>query len=481
MSILMQRTVFLLLAIILNFAQFSIQTARAQDTAIDVFAVKPYLQLGNRDSSSSNLDLVWMSKSADNWKLEVKEATSENWRTMSTPTAVAFSPSALFILHAQFTNLKAGQPFAYRLFRQDQEVFKSTAIAKKGPRQPYRFLVLGDIGAKTESERKVVFQAHLSKPDLMVLAGDIVYQNGLLSEYFDKLFPIYNSDNTSIKTGAPLLRSVISVAALGNHDIALAANSSGIDFNKLPDALAYYLVWSQPLNGPLTNKAGANVPKIMGSSENISHFLQGAENKFPRMGNYSFDYGNSHWLVLDANHYMDWTNKALRDWVTADLENAKQAKWKFVCFHQPGFSIDIAHSKEQRMRLLCDIFEKEGVDVVFSGHAHDYQRSYPLYFKAKGKNGQLASNSDGTVSGDLVIDKNFDGVKDTAPKGIIYIVTGAGGAGLYGSNPSLQKTFTDKFISSTHSLTICDVNGSILTVRQISEDGDLLDHFSIKK
>ncbi len=319
----------------------------------------------------------------------------------------------------------------------------------------------------------------------MVIAGDIVYQFGLLAEYFEKLFPIYNCDRASSNTGAPLLRSVLTVAALGNHDIALAASNRGADLDKLPDALAYYLVWSQPLNGPLTSKSRQNIPRIMGSEANIANFLTGAADKYPRMANYSFDYGNSHWLVLDANHYMDWTNKSLRNWVTADLESAKHALWKFVCFHQPGFSFDIAHHNEQRMRLLCDIFEKEGVDVVFSGHAHDYQRSYPLYFKAKRENGRLVTNTDGTVSGDLVMDKKFDGVENTSPQGVIYIVSGAGGAGLYGclqdKNPSVQKTFTDKFISSTHSFTICDVNSSMLTVRQISEDGVLLDHFSVKK
>jgi predicted phosphodiesterase len=486
----MPRANVLLIASILVVINLStgFQLVGAQE--VDLFAAKPYLQLGSSDNLvdkglRTELELVWMSRYSDKWRLESRDNASDPWRAMPTPEAVFFPPSNIFIIRAPIKNLKPGASFEYRLLRGDQEIFKSHATAWKDSSQPSRFVVMGDIGAKTYGEKKVVFQVSLTKPDLMVLAGDIVYQYGLLSEYFDKLFPIYNGDKASASIGAPILRSVISVAALGNHDIALAASREGAELNKLQDALAYYLVWSQPLNGPLTDKNGANVPKVLGSDENLNNFFKAAQSRYPSMSNCSFDFGNAHWLILDANHYMDWTNQALRNWVAADLSKAKQARWKFVCFHQPGFSFDVAHYKEQRMRLLCDIFEKEGVDVVFSGHAHDYQRTYPLLFKANKKNGQPTGNADGTVSGELTLDKQFDGIKNTKPHGVIYIVTGAGGAGLYGSIqdkiPSMQKTFTDKCISNTHSFTVCDIDDSKLAVRQISEDGILLDQFIVKK
>ena len=41
------------------------------------------------------------------------------------------------------------------------------------------------------------------------------------------------------------------------------------------------------------------------------------------MSNYSFDYANSHWLVLDANPYMNWTDQSLRNWVADDLAKTK--------------------------------------------------------------------------------------------------------------------------------------------------------------
>ena len=68
---------------------------------------------------------------------------------------------------------------------------------------------------------------------------------------------------------------------------------------------------------------------------------------------------------------------------------------------------------------------------------------------------------------------------------MIYLVTGGGGANLY--NPEQQddlaswQPFTHKFISKVHSLTIADVDGPTLTVRQISSTGQELDRFVVTK
>jgi hypothetical protein len=101
---------------------------------------------------------------------------------------------------------------------------------------------------------------------------------------------------------------------------------------------------------------------------------------YPRMANFSFDYGNAHWTVLDSNPYVDWTNPELRGWAERDLAAARERTWRFVAFHHPGFNSSKAHLNDQQMRLLADVFEAGGVDVVFSGHVQNYQRTYPLRF-----------------------------------------------------------------------------------------------------
>ena len=73
----------------------------------------------------------------------------------------------------------------------------------------------------------------------------------------------------------------------------------------------------------------------------------------------------------------------------------------------------------------------------------------------------------------------------TRPEGVIYLVTGGGGASLYNpeqeDDPASWQEFTHKFVSKVHSLTVADVNGKVLTIRQISLRGQELDRFRVTK
>ncbi len=110
--------------------------------------------------------------------------------------------------------------FAYRVSRGGKVVFEAEARAPKVARQPQRFVAFGDCGAGTPEQKAIAYRTFLSKPDYVMIPGDIVYGKGLVSEYRDKFWPIYNADEPSPSSGAPLLRSTLFVAAPGNHDIA---------------------------------------------------------------------------------------------------------------------------------------------------------------------------------------------------------------------------------------------------------------------
>jgi 3',5'-cyclic AMP phosphodiesterase CpdA len=359
-------------------------------------------------------------------------------------------------------------------------VFEASARARKSAAQPYRFVLFGDSGRGTPSENTVANQAYLAKPDFIFIPGDIVYDSGRISEYRNRFFPSYNADEPAATVGAPLLRSVPFIAAPGNHDTALN------NFRRFPDSLAYFLYWDQPLNGPTVPSGTPKATHVLTGSEAAQPgFLKEAGDRYPRMANFSFDYGNSHWTVLDANVYMDWSNPALRDWLTKDLAAAQSATWRFVAFHQPGFNSSKEHFAEQYMRLLSPIFEANHVDVVFAGHVHNYQRSFPLTFvPAPQPDGALVGKG-GEVAGDWKLDKMFRDGADAKPQGVIYIVSGAGGADLYNPeqqiDPASWQGFTDKFISEIHSLSVVDIDGNTFSLKQLSENGELLDSFRIAK
>jgi hypothetical protein len=452
------------------------------------FIAKPYLQLGHAPAAGT-LALVWHAADSDlGWTVEYRPGTGRRWQPAPTPeyrrVAVGnIEPHRVY--HALLTDLQPGETFGYRVSQGKKSVFESTARAPKAADQPYRFVTFGDCGASTPEQRQIALRTFRVKPDYVMITGDIVYGRGLVPEYRDKFWPVYNADTASPSAGVPLMRSTLFVAAPGNHDIASR------DLDKLPDGLAYFYYWLQPLNGPTGAEGGPLVAPVTGAEPKKRAFLEAAGKAFPQMANFSFDYANAHWTILDANATVDWTNSELQDWVANDLASARGATWRFVNFHHPGFNSSKSHFNDQYMRILAPIFEAGNVDIVFNGHVHNYQRTFPLRFAPAADNGAAPRMKDGTptkvrhVDGKYTLDKTFNGQTDTTPDGVIYLVTGAGGQRLYNpeqqDDPASWQEFTYKHVSKVFSLTLAEVDGSTLTVRQLTPDGEEVDRFVVTK
>jgi hypothetical protein len=451
------------------------------------FLVKPYLQLGHTPAPGT-LQLLWHTIDADaDWSIAIQSAAGRPWRKGDTPASRRIAVAGIEphrVYRAGLTGLEPGTRFNYVVSKEGRPVFSAEGRAPKSAGQAFRFVAFGDCGAGTPAQKPMAHRAFLCQPDLVVIPGDVVYEHGLISEYREKFWPVYNADEPS-EMGAPLLRSALFMAAPGNHD------TDTRDLDRYPDALAYYLYWEQPLNGPAGKEGGPFVPSLKASESNRRAFTEAAGPAYPRMTNFSFDYGNAHWTIVDANPYVDWTDPELRNWVASDLAAARDAVWRFVAFHHPGFNSAREHYEQQQMRLLAPVFEAGHVDIVFNGHVHNYQRSFPLRFVPDKQGTLLVGGKDAktvrgrVVNGRWTLDKSFDGRNDTTPDGVIYVVTGAGGQRLY--NPEQQddvdswQRFTDKFVSTVHSLTVADVDGSTLTVRQLASDGAELDRFVVSK
>lgn len=448
------------------------------------FVHKPYLQLGNspKNQSQESVAIVWHTPDSDgNWTVEARNGQGR-WR-MSPASLVrrvnvrATAPHRVY--QATVSGLKPGAEFDYRVKLDGKEVFASTGRARSAVGEEHTIGLFGDIAQDTDGQRAVAWQMHKAKPAYTVILGDVVYSRGTVSEYVKKYFPVYNCDEATQDKCAPLLRSTMTVAIPGNHDIG-----TKVDFGSQPDALAYFYYFSLPMNGPLNSRTGPHLPEITGSTEAIKEFHRTAAT-YPRGTMFSFDYGDVHWTMLDSNSYVDWTDPKLREWVREDLRAAKKAAWRFVGLHHPPFQSSKNHFGDQWMRLLADIFQEEGVDVVFSGHVHNYQRSYPLTFQVKPEDAAKRPMIRGKIDGTWALDKAYDGVSATVPKGVIWIVSGAGGAGLYNgeqeSDRSSWQEFTTKFVATVHSFTLVDVSPKRLTIRQVSKDGNELDRFSLTR
>jgi hypothetical protein len=68
---------------------------------------------------------------------------------------------------------------------------------------------------------------------------------------------------------------------------------------------------------------------------------------------------------------------ALGEWVIHDLDSSRQL-WKIVVYHQPAFSSGDATIVNNQMRAVAKLLEDHGVNMVFNGHEHNYQRTLPI-------------------------------------------------------------------------------------------------------
>jgi 3',5'-cyclic AMP phosphodiesterase CpdA len=449
------------------------------ETPAATFITAPYLQLGEAATGPDQLAVVWQAPESDAapWKVETRPEGAGIWKVATAPVSRAVRVDGVppqRIWSVALSGLEPGKRFDYRVLRADKPVFSARARARRGPGEATQRIVLfGDGGNASDGQKRVAYQASLAQPDLVVMTGDLVYDRGRFSEYAQRFFPIYNAPAADPAAGAPLLRSVLFAASPGNHDTAYR------DLAKYPDGEAYYALWAQPLNGPALS-GERNTPAVQGSADAVRAFTEAAGTHYPRMGSFSFDSGTVHWTVLDANAYTDWTSPELKSWLVKDLENARRATWRFVVFHHPPFHSSPSHENDQWMRALCPTFEKYGVDIVWSGHVHNYQRSYPLRFTVTSPR-----DDKGRVGGTFQLDRAFDGVKNTRPKGVLYIVTGAAGAGLYDTaleeTPEKWQPFTARYLADSHSLTVVDIQGKKLAARQIDENGKQRDAFTVTK
>jgi 3',5'-cyclic AMP phosphodiesterase CpdA len=449
------------------------------------FLAEPYLQLGDAPglADPERVEVVWhAADSDDDWWVDARTSPGSTWVRAPEPSyrrvrLAKVEPHRVY--HATIAGLVPGGQFAYRVGKGLQALFEAEGRARVPAGTPHRVVLVGDAAAGTSAASKIAWRIGQEKADLLVVTGDIVYSRGRIAEYGERFFPVYNTDHASPARGAPILRSTLSVAAPGNHDLATR------DLASFPDALAYFFAWSLPLNGPLSDPDGPNVPSLFGPPDRCAAYKAAAGPVFPRMANFSFDCGDVHWTVLDANQYVDWTNRELREWVERDLASASGAAWRLVAFHQPGFNSSVAHFDEQQMRLLADVFEHGGAAVAFGGHVHEYQRTKPLTFRVRPQSDGKLQAANGRVDGEWALDTTYDGVRQTTPHGVLYVITGGGGATLHDTRleaqPATWQPFTERVRSTVHSYTVMDVARDRLDIRQVDSDGKTIDSFAVTR
>ena len=108
--------------------------------------------------------------------------------------------------------------------------------------------------------------------------------------------------------------------------------------------------------------------------------------------NYSYDYGNAHFAVLNTNDALSVSLSQLR-WLYNDMRSTDK-DWKIVFMHKSPYTLgkdgkwpDALYLKE----TLTRVCELTGVDLVMSGHDHQYLRTKSL------KNNRVVPEGEGVT------------------------------------------------------------------------------------
>lgn len=119
---------------------------------------------------------------------------------------------------------------------------------------------------------------------------------------------------------------------------------------------------------------------------------------------YTYTKKNVRFFALDSNN-MDPKQV---NWLRKELQTATEA-WKVAYFHHPLYSSAERHGSEIDLRRVLEpLFVRYGVNAVFSGHDHVYERIRPqkgIYYFVSGAAGQLRR---GDLQASRMMEKGYD-------------------------------------------------------------------------
>ncbi|MEH2325266.1 MAG: metallophosphoesterase [Nostoc sp.] len=199
----------------------------------------------------------------------------------------------------------------------------TTAIAANPAKKDLllRFVSVADTGTGAKGQYAVAGAMnayHKRNPyDLVVLAGDNIYNNGeieKIGEVFERPY------QALLKLGVKFQ------ACLGNHDIRTE-------------------------NGdPQVKYAGFNM-----------------KGRY-----YTFKRNQVQFFALDTNSNADWKNQLT--WLEKEL-SLSNAPWKVVFGHHPIYSSGQYGSNPDFIKTFTPLFQKYGVQLYINGHEHNYERT----------------------------------------------------------------------------------------------------------
>lgn len=286
-----------------------------------------------------------------------------------------------------------------------------------------RFIVMADSRGEDEGKNEKIFINLLDKiveispqPNYIFFLGDLVLESRSPKrlkarlEYFREVFKNYYSIEILLPT-------------IGNHDV-----SSIVEDNTREKIFA----------------------KVF-SEFRANQFLEG----YNRTA-YCVDIYNVRLIVLNSFHTGESNQITGRQLEWFKKVSSEPMQRKMVLLHSPAYptghhidsSLDVYPKKRDQ---FWDIIDKNNVDLVFTGHEHNYSRR--------------------------LIDKSFSTADFKFERAINQIVTGGAGGPLKGTFKDSQGVIVPPV--PVHHYVIVDVYEDKLNVMAVSLAGDVIDQFTV--
>ena len=339
---------------------------------------QPYLQNVKQDG----VTIMWLGDKDTTGYVEF--GPDSNFCMIDSIQPFQLASEKRWIFERPLTNLQAGIQYYYHVIcdNDTSQIYSFRTIA---PGNAFRCVIYGD-SRKRYDHFPVAVSILQNKPDVIFHTGDFAARGSDLEHWEHHFFE-----------QAVYLPTIPLFPVIGNHDV-------------VNDDVAYYRsFFSVPENG------------------------QGERY-------YYVDYMNVRFIIVDSytNFYPD---SEQYQWLEQTLSSATQ-DWVIVLFHQPPFaSCESGKIDVVARGILVPLFNRYEVDLVFNGHAHNYERS------------------------------EVDGIH--------YIVTGGGGAELKPINETENpyQIYADEIYHHC----LLEINGPWLRFKAIDKRQNVFDSFFINK
>ena len=333
------------LATLLRFTNSAIKSAEAVLASNPAFLIPPYVQNLQDDGITIMWETVYPTYGkviyGKDGKLDKIAIEDKIPSTMHELTLVG---------------LKQNETYKYKVECFNISSVVQTFKTKKSKDAPIKFLVYGDNRSYPKVHENLVKMMAKENADLILNVGDVVTTGANQMEWVDEYFYPLRYVSGSIPT----------YISIGNHEYG------GYWGTRVVPPFEKYV------NNPLNST---------GSTEYF----------------FSVDYGNTHFIFIDPNKAELENGHGLAvgsqqyNWFVEDLKKAKEtSEWIMVFMHQPPYSEAWSggpYDGEVALREdVVPIMEANEVDIVLSGHTHDYERGlpHPPYDPVTGKGNNAA-------------------------------------------------------------------------------------------